>query len=106
VQRCFKERTKLTRDEVRLGADLWHAFKDKDTNELLRLSANPTRAFPYLDEVGKAAAEKDTQPAAIVGEIEREGINNFNEIFLEFRRRAGVYGYGDSQVKHLMESRL
>jgi hypothetical protein len=103
---CFKERRILSTDEVQLGADLWQAFKDKNIEELLRLSARPTPAFPHLDEVGQAAAEKDTQPAAIVGEIEREGINNFNEIFLEFRRRAGVYGYGDSQVKHLMESRL
>jgi hypothetical protein len=106
LQRCFEKRTKLTRDEVQLGADLWQAFKNKDSGELLKLSTNPTPAFPYLDEIGRAAVEKDTQPSAIIGEIQSEGINNFNEIFLEFRRRAGVYGYGDSQVKHLMESRL
>jgi hypothetical protein len=106
LQRCLKERRKLTSDDIRLGSDLWRAFRNNSGGELLKLSANSTPAFPYLDEVGKAAAAKDTQPAAIVSEIEREGINNFNEIFIEFRRRAGVYGYGDSQVKHLMESRL
>jgi hypothetical protein len=100
--RCFDERIKLSADDLSLGAALWRAYRAKDEDALLELSATNSAAFPYLVEVGKAAAEKDLIPANIIAEIESEGINNFNEIFLEFRRRAGVYGYGDSQVKKVM----
>ena len=106
VRQCFEGRIKLSSDDIQLGSELWHAFRIKDTEELIRLSSTSTNAFPYLIEVGKAAAEIDSSPAAIIAEIQLEGINNFNEIFLEFRRRAGVYGYGDSQVKHLMEKQI
>jgi len=106
LRSCFDERIKFTSDDIRLGADLWQAFRKKDAERLSTLSANARPTFPYLAEVGRAAAEKETLPAVIVSEIEGEGINNFNEIFLEFRRRAGVFGYGDSQVKSLMAGRL
>ncbi|HSU24343.1 MAG TPA: hypothetical protein VLI65_00045, partial [Pyrinomonadaceae bacterium] len=63
----------------------------------------PQTAFPYLDEVGRAAAEVDSKPLQIVREIKREGKRDLKEVFPEFRRRAGVYGFGDTQVKRLME---
>jgi hypothetical protein len=102
MRHCFEKRTRLTRDDVKLGTDLWHAFKSNDRNALLNLSNSSTDAFPYLPDVGGAAANKGDHPAAVINEIKSEGINNFNEIFMEFRRRAGVYGYGDSQVKRIM----
>jgi hypothetical protein len=33
-------------------------------------------------------------------------MTELREIFPEFRRRAGVYGFGDTQVKRLMENSL
>ncbi|HYJ91106.1 MAG TPA: hypothetical protein VEV84_07350 [Pyrinomonadaceae bacterium] len=99
---CYKARLKLTDENVRLGADLWRAYKTKNRNELLRLSTTKSEAFPYLKEIGEAAVNKERIPATVIAEIQSEGINNFNEIFLEFRRRAGIFGFGDSQVKNVM----
>ena len=104
LRRCFDERIKLSGNDIQLGTDLWNVFRTKDRESLVRLTSHPLPSFPYLNEVGVAAAELDSLPPKIIGEIKSEGINNFNEIFLEFRRRAGVFGFGDLQVKSVMEA--
>ena len=65
LKRCFSERTKFSREEVSRGAELWDAFRNDDREKLLELSKTPSPCFPYLGEVGAAAAEKDTRPREI-----------------------------------------
>jgi hypothetical protein len=103
LKKCFGERRKLTRDDIALGSKLWNAFRRNDAVELERLSAVAPPAFPYLAEVCAAAVEKDTRPREIIAEIEFEGKREFDEIFAEFTRRAGVYGLGDLQVQRLLD---
>jgi hypothetical protein len=102
--RCYESRTRLTRADIRRGADLWRAFKTGDHDTLRKLSVAHSPAFPYLKEVCEAAIDKDSTPAEIVRKIQAGGASNFSEIFVEFRRRAGVYGFGDSQVKGLIDA--
>jgi hypothetical protein len=106
LKECFDKRVKLDRSDIKLGSELWNAFRRKDHEAIINLTSQPVAAFPYLDEVGRAAAEIDSRPLAIVAEIEHEGINNFSEIFAEFRRRAGVFGFGDTQVKNLLSETI
>lgn len=103
LKECFRQRTKLSETDIALAAELWQAFRKRDSNEILQLTSEPRLAFPYLDEVGRAAAELDSKPAGIIEEIKQEGIDDFSELFPEFRRRAGVFGFGDLQVKQLMD---
>ncbi|HEY2846616.1 MAG TPA: hypothetical protein VGI80_02300, partial [Pyrinomonadaceae bacterium] len=106
LRHSFTHRVRLTEQEIKLGADLWRAFKRRDLEKVLHLTATSSAAYPHLDEGGRAAAGLDSIPAEIIDEIKSEGINNFSEIFLEFRRRAGVFGFGDAQVKNVMASRI
>lgn len=100
---CWKHRVRLNDDDLELGRELWQAFRKRDSERLLRLGTAASPAFPHLIDAAEAAAEIDTRPLAVLNEIRAEGIGNFNEIFAEFQRRAGVYGFGDAQVKRLME---
>jgi hypothetical protein len=102
LRACFARRIKLTDDEIKLGADLWSAYRNRDSRRLAELSTQESSAFPKLKEVAIAAIEKESLPLQILDEIVREGKSNFSEVFLEFKSRAGVYGYGDSQVKNLL----
>jgi hypothetical protein len=106
LKECFDQRVKLDRSDIELGSELWNAFRGKDPAAMITLTSEPCAAFPYLDEVGRAAAEIDSRPRAIVAEIKHAGINNFSEIFAEFRRRAGVFGFGDTQVKNLLSEAM
>lgn len=106
LQKCFAARVPLTGDDIRLGQDLWEAYRKNDVDRLRTLGQTVSKCFPYLKEVCQAAIEKDSRPVEILAEIEFEGTTGFEEIFPEFSRRAGVYGFGDLQVKQILDLRL
>jgi hypothetical protein len=101
LKECFDARVKLSQSEIELGADLWSAYRSNDRGKLEELSTIETPAFPKLREVCIAAIEKESRPAEIVREIIQDGETDFAKIFSRFKARAGVYGYGDSQVKNI-----
>jgi hypothetical protein len=103
LRQCFDSRTEFTEEDLQIGNDLWHAFAERDADKLLRLSSYRSPAYPFLLEVCNAAAEIETRPAEIVKEIRSEGLAGIDEIFPEFQKRAGVYGFGDVQVERLIE---
>lgn len=102
LQACFEMRTLFTIEEIGVGIALWNTFRRKKFDALACLATVEHPCFPHLRQVCKAAIEKDTRPKQILNEIMGEGITDFSEIFPEFTRRAGVYGYGDLQVERLM----
>jgi hypothetical protein len=102
LKRCFAGRTKFSREDIRLGAGLWDAFRSEDREKLLELSKTSSPSFPYLEEVGAAAAEKDTRPREILNDILSTGETGIEKIFPIFKDRAGVYGYGDTQVERIL----
>lgn len=103
LEKCFDARIRLSPDDIALGADLWEAYRKGDSTRLSELSKTVSVAFPYLSEVCEAAIEKETRPEEILSEIRFEGMTEFAEIFPEFSRRAGVYGFGDLQVQSLLD---
>ncbi len=103
VEKCFEQKTRLTEEEIALGADLWNAYQKGDNVRLKELATSEQTCFPHLAEVCKAAIYKDTRPQEILAEIQFEGKNKLEDIFPEFTKRAGVYGLGDLQVEKLIE---
>ncbi|MEP6788827.1 MAG: hypothetical protein ABJB40_10380, partial [Acidobacteriota bacterium] len=71
--------------------------------KLTELAAAESRCFPYLNEVAAAAVTRDTHPIETLTAITAGGETDFSKIFVEFNKRAGVYGYGDLQVQHLLD---
>lgn len=99
---CHDARIKLNPDDIALGAALWNAYRKDDHAALAELGNTLSPCFPYLREVVQAAMDRDTRPAEIIAEIQFEGKTEFDDVFAEFTRRAGVYGYGDLQVERLL----
>ena len=104
IRLCYGSRKKLTVEDLGLGAALWRAFRLADNDELLRLSDTVSPAFPYLKEICDAAVQRGHRPAEVVAEIKSEGTIDPGRLFTEFRRRAGIYGLGDSQVRRLADT--
>jgi len=102
LRACFAQRIKLSAEDIKLGSDLWSAYREQDSKRLAELSTHESRAFPKLKDVTAAAIEKDSLPRQILKEIVATGKSDFGDIFREFKKRAGVYGYGDTQVKNLL----
>lgn len=103
LRKCFESRVKLTAQDMELGSNLWSAYRAGEMTELERLSHSRSSAFPKLREVCVAAIEKESRPKAIVAEIVDSGTSEFKDVFREFKARAGVYGYGDTQVKKIWQ---
>ncbi|MEP7147431.1 MAG: DUF1835 domain-containing protein [Acidobacteriota bacterium] len=106
LKECFDSRVKLSPDDIRLGSDLWSAYRINDHLQLEALSMIESPAFPKLREVCAAAPEKEAGARKIVGEIISNGVSEFDEVFRNFKARAGVYGYGDAQVKKIWQGLL
>ncbi len=100
---CFSDRKRLSPADIELGGNLWRAYQKSDHAELLGLSKTGSDRFPYLEEVCLAETEKATRPLQVLAEIKQTGVSEFPEIFVEFSKRASVYGFGDSQVKRLLQ---
>lgn len=103
LKRCFEARLTMSQADLQLGAKLWSAYRAGDHAELERLSRTESPAFPKLREVCVAATERSTRPKQILADIKRDGETEFDKVFLEFKARAGEYGYGDTQVKKIWE---
>jgi hypothetical protein len=104
LQECFRVRQKFDDGDIALGTELWSAFTQSNSEELISLGTRGTERFPYLAEVCEAAVEIDTRPREILESITGEGEKEFADIFVEFSKRAGVYGFGDSQVEAILRA--
>jgi hypothetical protein len=103
LQKCFELRKELDAGDIKLGSELWEAFRSNNLRALIQLSTNASDRFPYLAEVCKAAIEMDLRPIETLIDIKKEGAIEFDDIFVEFSRREGVYGFGDLQVQRLLD---
>lgn len=104
VRGSFEARSKFTKEDIDIGSRLWEAFRSRDEQALQDLSEFRSPCLPFLKEVCKAAVEIGSRPNEIVRELMSEGHKDLASLFPEFRKRAGVYGFGDSQVERLMEA--
>lgn len=103
LKKCFEGRKKLTPEDIDLGANLWNAYRHHDHSLLKELAKSNSANFPYLEEVREAAINKESRPLEILQEIRADGFKTFPEIFPEFVNRAGEYGFGDVQIKYMLE---
>lgn len=103
LRRYYDARNRFSAADIELGHELWNAYRRDDLGALIELGKTYSPCFPYLEEVCEAALERDTLPIDLITEIRSGGMTTFEDIFPEFTRRAGVYGYGDLQVKRLLD---
>lgn len=104
LQECFESRQQLTKDEIYLAKELWKAFSNKDFDGLKKLSEIKAANFINLAKICQALIEIDIKPKEILREITKNGETDFGKIFAQFKEKAGIYGFGDSQVKNLLNS--
>ncbi len=102
LEKCYAEKIKFSESDISFGAELWRAFQNREFSELEKLGAIKSKCFPKLEEVCEAAKAIESRPEEILSEIVAKGETDFNLIFAQFGESAGVYGFGDSQVKEIL----
>jgi len=103
LRASFELRTPVSETQQTHGVRLWNAYRKGDHASLDELGRADHNCYPYLREVVAAAIEQEIEPLETVRAITRTGERDFGKIFGEFKKRAGVYGYGDTQVRRLLD---
>lgn len=103
LRACFEHRIKFGKSDILLGKDLWKAYQNKDFDKLRQLSRTNSECFPKLKEVCEAEIEKQFRPKRTLEKIIAGGETDFGRIFELFKSEEGVYGFGDSQVKRILQ---
>jgi hypothetical protein len=101
LEGCFKNRKKLSAEDLQLGVALWNAYHVIYPKEFIELSETISPIFPHLNEVCDAEMFKSTRPRIILSQI---SATDFDEIFKQFSAKAAIYGYGDLQVKNILKT--
>jgi len=102
-ENCFETRQKLTANDLQLGKQLWNAFCMSDFDKLTSLGKTTSEIFKALDQICQALTEKESKPKELLREITKNSETDFAGVFSSFKEKAGIYGFGDLQVKSLLK---
>jgi len=106
----FRDARLLSKNERSILGNLWTLYQLQHIDEALTLAKQDHYELPFLLEA--VQAWKDAiphgshpgKPKATLLEIMAElKTDEFKKIFLEFIKRAPIYGFGDLQIKRLLE---
>ncbi|MTI38876.1 DUF1835 domain-containing protein [Fulvivirga lutimaris] len=91
-------------------AALWEMFKARNVNHLNKMAVFFNNEYPFISNVIDAfirsipTKDNPGEPVMILKEIMKDlNTQEFSPIFREFSKRAPIYGYGDLQVKRLLD---
>jgi hypothetical protein len=106
---CYADRILLNEADLHFGQELWKAYKNGNLEMLTDLSTHPSPAFPYLQEVVKAHADRfpkdgsKGRPEKVMEDIIQNNSTDFHKVCEEFWKRESIYGFGDTQLKSLYD---
>jgi len=103
----FKERVSLNNQDKLAG--LWTLYQNEDIEKLLEHGAELSTQFPFILRAIQAHIARIPssgnlgQPIKSLLQIMKDlQTDDFQSVFTEFQKRESIYGFGDSQVKRLM----
>lgn len=109
LEQAYAQRVQFHQTDLELGLALWEAFRSKDLKQLQALSHQPSACFNRLPEVVQAHVDRFApqgqlgRPERLIVEILQSNPEDFSAVFTAFWQKAGVYGFGDTQVKVMYE---
>ncbi len=108
LKQAFAERVQLNHmDKI---AHLWESYKNGALDNLLNTANQLKESFPFMltavnAHIARIPTENDIgRPAqALLDIMEELATEDFGPVFREFNKRESVYGFGDLQVKRLLD---
>lgn len=107
LQAALRMRVPIEAADLALGKSLWQAYARRDHAALLALAAQPSVAFEHLPAVCRAHVERFPEngpgrPQRLLAALKQRFAEDFVQIFDEFKRVEGIYGFGDAQVRAML----
>jgi hypothetical protein len=112
LEKAYSSKVQFEQNDLDLGVHLWEAYQKNDFEQLKELSKTHSNCFEYLEEVCQAHLDRFPsnntlgKPEQLIKELILDKPIEFQEVFQEFSERAGIYGFGDLQVKSIYERQI
>lgn len=112
LEQSYSSKVLFKPQDIKLGNNLWTAYKNANLKKLKELSKYQSDCFQYLEEVCQAHIDRFPtdntlgRPDKTVKEIIETKSKNFQDVFLEFSNREGIYGFGDLQIKNIYDRQM
>ena len=109
-EQAYESKVPFTSSDLALGKNLWEAYRMGDGAQLTTLSKSASPCFRQLAEVCQAQLDRISEdpskrrPEKVIVELLAMGITDFDTLFSQFSEREGIYGFGDLQVRGLLDS--
>jgi hypothetical protein len=110
LTQAYEAKVPFTSFDLALGKNLWEAYRLGDGAQLTTLSKSVSPCFRQLAEVCQAQLGRisedpsERRPEKVILELLAMGITDFEPLFSQFSEREGIYGFGDLQVRELLDS--
>jgi hypothetical protein len=108
LRECYRNRVEMSANDMQTGIALWKAYRDHSLNDLKKISNTSSPSYPFLKEVCEAHIQRfpahEGRPQKRLLQIKDNGLADFHDIFKEFSKTEGVYGFGDLQVEEILKS--
>ena len=110
LTQAYESRVPFTSSDLALGKNFWEAYRLGNWAQLMTLSKSVSPCFRHLEEVCQAQLDRISadptkrRPEKVILELLAKGITDFDPLFSEFSEREGIYGFGDLQVRELLDS--
>ena len=111
LQAAYTNKQPLQEGDKSLFIELWKYYQQDEFSALTRTADLLAGRFPKLKDTVQAHIDRfpmgkgESRPERLLaGLMHDHGKTNFGPIFKKFSEEAGVYGFGDLQVKRLLDS--
>jgi len=101
---------KMRVSEMESISALWESYRENNGDQLLAIAEKLSDKYPFMLTAVNAHLERrvnkneEGRPIRALREIIAElGTDDFVPVFREFNRRESIYGFGDLQVRRLLD---
>ncbi len=107
--RLFESRIIYRPEDLHTSHQLWSAFCSNDVQAIQTIARNSNPLFQHLDilaEIMEYRLKSNTTQSELAQKIQSLDsypANNFQQIFSEFQSQHPMYGFGDSQLKRILD---
>ena len=105
----FRNKTKIELSELKELSKLWKLYQENDCDEMIKIAGSFEKKFPFLIRAVKAHRDRLPQNGnpgrpiqTLIQIMEELSTEEFGPIYKEFYKREGIYGFGDLQVKRML----